>query len=454
MFDQRFVITNIFLCGSQCILCEPACTVFSRRTTEKLKRVPQREVTSTGAAKILSIIILFLLIPCIKVFPQKILCDNLLFEPGASILTIQMKNQVDQLLEKTRSIRRRHIGLTVWQNDDPQSISRTTLAENRMRNLFAYLIAKNCGNLVREIRIKPLKSDSLLRTDSLRQDNLIEFCILERFPDDNDILNDTILEIIRQVIPLTVIREPDTIIRGANGTLVRFQGRSLGPYKLSDFRYEIDEMFNNEAIGNNNMSTMTNTGSLIASFKAVRIWAIPLNPEIPVPASLQVRATILIPVDSAMNNTEPRNMLAFRPGKGSKSFITWSKSGDSLRVEMYGGRRYFMLQTDAMGYLAIGKLNQARTPFFVQIPRFRKIKITVKSDSDNVLAIFNDPDQRIIRLIPSDFGSDVLKDFSLTAEAVDNSGNLYVLNQTTFDRFINKKKKNSFEMRKKDFQKL
>ena len=47
-----------------------------------------------------------------------------------------------------------------------------------------------------------------------------------------------------------------------------------------------------------------------------------------------------------------------------------------------------------------------------------------------------------------------LKDFSLTAEAFDNSGNLYVLNQTTFDRFANKKKKNSFEIRKKDFQKL
>ena len=421
---------------------------------EKIHIAIQKEVSSTAAAKMLTIIILFILIPCINVFPQSILCDNLLFEPESSILTIQMKNQVDQLLDKTMSIRRRHIGLTVWHNDDPQSIAKTTLAENRMRNLFAYLIAKNCGNLVSEIRIKPLKSDSLLRYDSLQQANLIEFCILERFPDDNDIENDTIWETIRQVVPLTVIREPDTIIRGANGTLVRFQGRSLGSYKLSDFRYEIDEMFNNDAIGNNNMSTMTNTGALIASFRAVRIWAVSLNPEIPVPASLLVGATILIPVDSTTETPDPRNIIAFRPGKGSKSFITWSKSGDSLRVETYGGRRYFMLQTDAMGYLAIGKLNQSRTTFYMQIPRFRKIKITVKSDSDNALAIFNDPDQKVIRLKPGDLQSDGLKDFSLTAEAVDNSGNLYALNQTSFNRFAIKKKKDCFQIRKKDFQKL
>ena len=113
-----------------------------------------------------------------------------------------------------------------------------------------------------------------------------------------------------------------------------------------------------------------------------------------------------------------------------------------------------MLQTDALGYLAIGKLNQSRTTFYVQIPRFRKIKITVKSDSDNALAIFNDPDQKVIRLKPGDLQSDGLKDFSLTAEAVDNSGNLYALNQTSFNRFAIKKKKDCFQIRKKDFQKL
>jgi len=400
------------------------------------------------------IFLLFFLIPGIHAFPQVIACESLVFGQDSPVLTEKMKDQLDQLCRKVLKIKRGRIGITVWQHADPPAISGATLAENRMRRIFACLVEQKCIKLVSEIRIKPLKSDSLLRYDSLQQANLIEICILERFPDVYDLENDTIWETVRQVIPVKFIRESDTIIRGANGALVRFHSMSLGTYKLTDFWYEVDEMFNTESIGNHNMSTMTTTGTLIASFKAVRIWVTPLNTEIPSPAELKISATILIPVDSAMDSPESLNRFVFRPGTGSKSFVTWSKSVDSLRVEVYAGKKYFMIQTDAMGNLAIGTLNQTRTPFYIHIPRFRKIKITVKSGSDNTLAIFNDPDQKVIRLKPGEMQSDGLKDFSLTAEAVDNSGNLYILNTTIFDQFANKKKKNCFEIRKKDFQKL
>jgi hypothetical protein len=95
----------------------------------------------------------------------------------------------------------------------------------------------------------------------------------------------------------------------------------------------------------------------------------------------------------------------------SKPFITWNKSGDRPRVEMYGGRNYFLVQTDAMGYVTIGKLNQSRKTFFVQIPCFSKVKIIVQSDSDNFLAIFHVWDQRMIRFMPGDSHTGWVKDF-------------------------------------------
>jgi hypothetical protein len=228
---------------------------------------------------------------------------------------------------------------------------------------------------------------------------------------------------------------------------------SLGNYTLSDFMFEVDEMFNIENIGSYNMTTMITTGTLIASFNAVRIWVTPLNTEIPVPGELKIRATILIPVDSAMDTPESLNRFVFRPGTGRKPFVIWSKSVDSLSLEVYAGRKYFMVQTETMGNLAIGTLNQTRTPFYIQIPRFRKIKVTVKSVSDNTLAIFNDPDQKVIHLKPGDSRPDMIEDLFITAECIDRSGNLYVLKQIPFNKFAMKNKKNSYEIRKRDFQK-
>ena len=116
-----------------------------------------------------------------------------------------------------------------------------------------------------------------MSTGTTSHENQIKFCILEKFPDLNEeyIIPEEIQESIRKVIPGLLVRKPDTIIKGPNGTLIRFSGESFDPYKLSDFQYKIDEMFTTEAIGNNNMSTMTSGGALINSFKAIRIWATP-----------------------------------------------------------------------------------------------------------------------------------------------------------------------------------
>ena len=418
----------------------------------KFHREPQREISSIQASKISWIIMWFFLIHSINVYTQVTLCENIGFERGSSVMTKKMKDTLDQLCKKTCSTKRGRIALTVWQNKEKVSMPNITLAESRMRKVFAYLISKNCGNLVKEIRIKPMEIDSLTITGMPPQDNQIEFCILESFPDEME--NDSILDKIQMMIPGLVVSEPDTIIQGPNGTLVKFHSGSFEPYKLSDFRYDIDEMFTAEAIGNNNMSTMTSSGALITSFKALRIWATPVNSEIPVPAALHVQATILIPVDSTMDNPSTENILAFMPGKGGKPFVTWNKSGDSLSVEIYGGRKYIMLQTQAMGYLAIGKMNQSGKTFFVEIPRFRKIKITVTSGSNHALAIFTDPGQRIIRLTPGDSSPDRLKDFFISVEGVDHSGNVYVLKQTILERFASKKKRDYFVLRKKNFVKI
>ena len=59
----------------------------------------------------------------------------------------------------------------------------------------------------------------------------------------------------------------------------------------------------------------------------------------------------------------------------------------------------------------------------------------------------------MIRVMPDDLHSG-LKGFSITVECSDGSGNLYILKQTSFDRFAGKKKKNYFVLRKKDFEKI
>lgn len=212
-------------------------------------------------------------------------------------------------------------------------------------------------------------------------------------------------------------------------------------------------MFTIDEIGNSNMSTMTTTGTLISSFKAVRIWATPINSEIPLTINLNVGATMLIPVDSTMDITTTDNMVVFLPGKGSKPIITWNKSDEKPLIAWYGGKYYYLLQTKVMGFVAIGNLIATRTTCFLQIPRFVKAKITIKSDSANTNVVFQDPDKTMIRFMPGDLHPGI-KTFFITAEGVDHSGNLYILEQTSFVRFASKKKKNYFVLRKKDFEKM
>jgi len=416
----------------------------------------QKKVAGLLHAKMLWIPVLLFLIPAMKTFPQATLCESLEFETGSSVMTTETKDKLDKLCNMGLDARRVRVGLTLWQDNETAPTIKATLAECRMRTVFAYLIAKNFGNLVSEIRIKPLQTVSLNRAGTTQPINQIEICILEKFPDDNDdeILKEAIPEKILEKFPGSFVKKPDTIIRGPHGTLIRFTGGSFEPFRFSDFQFQLDEMFTTEAIGNHNMSTMTTTGALVASFKAVRISVAPVNPEIPLPATLKVKATLLIPVDSAMENPTGENMVVMLPGKGSKPFITWNKTVDKPRMEMYGGRKYFVVQTDVMGYIAIGRLNSLRTAFFVKIPRFSELKITLKSDSDNSIALFNNPDQSKIRLMPGEIHPAILKEFFISAEAIDRSGNLYVLKKTVLDKFVSKKNKNCITIRKKDFVKL
>ncbi|MEI7527064.1 MAG: hypothetical protein WCJ95_22130, partial [Mariniphaga sp.] len=207
------------------------------------------------------ITVLIFLVSLIKVYPQATLCTTFQFASGSEVLSTKMKDSLDQLCKKTLNTKRGHIAIKVWQKDDAGPMQKTSLAESRIRNVFAYLITKNCGYFVSESRINPRQTDSVIRNDIAAHENQIEFCILESFPDASG--NDTLPERIRNIIPGLLVRERDTIIRGANGTLIKFPSESFKPWKLSDFRYEIDEMFTVEAIGNHNMSTMTTAGGLI-----------------------------------------------------------------------------------------------------------------------------------------------------------------------------------------------
>ena len=123
---------------------------------------------------------LFFLIPVVKSFPQSTLCESLEFERESSVLTKTTKDKLDQLCKKTLTTKHGQIGLTVWQNDITESKPKTTLVESRMRKVFEYLIAKNCGALVSEIKIKPLQTDSIMRTGTASQENQIEVCLLEK----------------------------------------------------------------------------------------------------------------------------------------------------------------------------------------------------------------------------------------------------------------------------------
>ena len=99
------------------------------------------------------IIMLFFLEPDNKAIPQGILCENLFFERGSTVLTKKLKDRLDQLCRKNLSAKPGHIALTVCKTDDVESDRDTSLTETRMRTVFAYLISKNYGYMINEIRL-------------------------------------------------------------------------------------------------------------------------------------------------------------------------------------------------------------------------------------------------------------------------------------------------------------
>jgi hypothetical protein len=201
------------------------------------------------------------------------------------------------------------------------------------------------------------------------------------------------------------------------------------------------------------MSTFTTSGKLINRFKAIGLWASPLDHNIPFPDKLLIPAIVLIPRDSLAGDDEIKGMKVFRCSPGSRSYITWRSSDPIVESEVYGGSAYCMIKIPTLGLFAIGCVTQPEHFLEIAMPRFRQFTIRVFSERDNSLLILKEGTLHQLRVpcVISSSGNEL--SYQIIAEVVDRSGNVYQLEQP-LKRFAHKRKNHYFVIRKKDFIKL
>lgn len=374
-----------------------------------------------------------------ETFSQVNQCERLEFVKGSPKLTKKSQNMLNQLCVDAAKVLNSQINITVWQNDITGLRQDFGLTESRMRNLFSCLIEKNCSHLMGEVNIQQIPPDGFINTGRFED---VQICVVEVFP-----------EIETEVYYPRYI-ESDTIIRGKSGTLIRFPAGFFEPAKLTEFDYRVDEIFTIDDLSSHNMSTMTSDGGLIKNFKSLKVSVIPRNPQISSPEYLFSPFTILIPVDTLKGFDKKLKMQVFVPGKKNRSFITWNKTEDYPPIEIYGGKSYYCLQTNTLGYLAVGIYEKSKKPVVLKVPKFRKIEVAVASEYAGTMEIHQKTNPETIRLSA---GRPILSganDLVISAEGMTKSGRLFVLKKAALDDFAQKNKSDYFVLRKRDFVKL
>ena len=369
-------------------------------------------------------------------YSQAVGVDSIFFEAGKTKISSGSVKTLSKITEKVKTMQLYDITLTAYTNKPSAQKPQQSLAMKRLQELCKYLIRQNIGLHIRDIEIVTVNGAGREPVSFDLLKNRIDVTILEQFPDQDKVKHD-------QDEKAMGMPEADTIIKSAKGTWIKIQGGSFFPHRISDFRFEIKELFTTDDFISNNISTTTFEGKSILAARAFRILALPQNPTVPVPAKFQKPAVVLIPV---IDSSGFRRLYLFYQAKDQKSYLTWKKTMDSTSRKKYEGGDYYMVKVNQTGWALIGTLNTSCN-CSITVPRLQEQKLVV-SYPDLGTVIFLDKRGENLFTIPCVAGEGKIK---ISVKAFDRSGKMFSLEKILAARPGKSGNSVNYKIRKRDF---
>ena len=370
---------------------------------------------------------------------QVIICDSLFFEAGKSKIALTSTKTLLKIPEKVRTMALYDITLTAYIEKSSGRKSKQPLVMNRFQEICKFLIKQDMGSHIRDIEIVTVNDTGKTPVSYSHVRNRIDVTIEEKFPDpEQKVATDE--EVSAPAI------EPDTLITSTKGTRIKIQGGSFFPLKISDYRFEIKELFTTDDFISNNVSTTTADNKIIANAFALRILAIPKNPSSPVPGKLQKPAMIMIPYTDSLKSGP---LTVFYQARNNKSFITWKKTNDTAMHKQYGGNNFYMINVTQLGWVMIGGLLTSCNCRIIT-PRFQEQKMRI-GYPDLGSVVFLDNSRENMFNIPCGEGD---RGFKTIIQASDQSGQIFSLERTFWAPETAKDNIGVYKIRKRDYVKL
>ena len=380
------------------------------------------------------------LIITIMATSQVILSDSIFFEAGKSNMSCASTKTLEKIIGKVKTVKYYEITLTAYVDKSSVPKKRQSLAMERFQEICTYLIKNNMGPHIRDIEIVTMNGADISAVSYSRFKNRIDMTIEEQFPDPEkeNSNRDEITE-----LP----SEPDTVITTAKGTRVKIQGGSFFPLKISDYTFEIKELFTPDDFIHNNISTTTSDRFVIKTASAFRILAIPKNSSSPIPVKLQKPVIILIPVADSLIGEK---LILFYQAIDSKSFITWKRTMDSTIYQHYDGNSFYMIKVCQLGWVMVGTLLTSCN-CIITTPRFQEQKLNIVYPDMGTVVFFDNNNREYLFNIPCAQGE---QGFKIFIQACDHTGQMFSLERTFSMSTIKKETSSIYKIRKRDYVKL
>ncbi len=174
--------------------------------------------------------------------------------------------------------------------------------------------------------------------------------------------------------------------------------------------------------------------------------AIPLYPVSTVPVKLQKPAVILIPY----SDSSKRGPLSlFYQAKDYKSFITWKKTNDTTTLKQYGGKKFYKINVNQLGWLMVGEYVSSCN-CSITFPLFQQQKMSIIYPDLGAVVFFDNSRANLFK-IPCGIRDHGFRTFT---KAYDQSGHMFFLNRTFSAPEMAKKNIGIYKIRKRDYIKL
>ena len=370
---------------------------------------------------------------------QVVICDSIVFEAGKTKISESSTKTVLNIPVMVKTMEFFDISLTAYLEKPATKQVQQSLAMKRIREICNLLIDQNLGSHLGGIEIVSVDGLGKKAIPTGPYSNRVDIIIREQFPDPG---NEECDENEIRVLPV----EPDTIITSAGGTQVIIKGGSFYPGRNSDYIFEIKELITTDDFMNYNVSTTTADRQIIKTARAIRILAIPLYPVSAVPVKLQKPAVILIPY----SDSSKRGPLSlFYQVKDYKSYITWKKTNDTTTLKQYGGKKFYKINVNQLGWLMVGEYVSSCN-CSIAIPRFQEQKMSITYPDWGSVVFFENIRDNLIDL-PCAEGT---RGMMTSVRAYDKSGQMFSLNRTFSAPESKKGDIGIYKIRKKDYVKL